>query len=49
MLSYEKPEVLGVTAAVEAVQGFTKCTQTHPDGRNPSEHDATIGAYEADE
>jgi hypothetical protein len=46
---YQKPNIVSSAKAVEAIQGVTKCTQTHPDNRNPSELDATINAYEADE
>lgn len=46
---YQKPEIVSSAKALAAIQGVTKCTQTHPDSRNSAELDATINAYEADE
>jgi hypothetical protein len=46
---YQKPNIVSSAKAVEAIQGVVKCTQTHPDSSNPSDLNATIGAYEADE
>ena len=47
-MKYEKPEVVTLVAACNAVQGTKKGTASPQDSAYPFEHQ-TSGAYEADE
>ena len=44
-MTYEKPEVVCLASAVEAIQGGNKPSTVIQD----SPHDLTVNAYEADE
>jgi hypothetical protein len=46
-MKYEKPEIVVVGSAVEAVQGLGKFNSGNPDISNPQKY--TVNAYEADE
>jgi hypothetical protein len=49
-MTYSKPEITALAPAIRAIEGGTpKNVQSNPDNAPPRLHNATIGAYEADE
>jgi hypothetical protein len=51
-MTYNKPELVTLTSAIRAIQGFDKDIPGHPDQNFPPPNQpltATVGAYVADE